>query len=364
MEMVCGDDDDYDDMVLLDAFLRKHPMEADRRKLDYPLLCAQGNDEILAFLETRAAEDEDEDDVIHWPTLCGNEKAWDMLMRPWNRGKWTIGDLCACPRDELVDWISGSGVDVDGGGGGGGGGLNFDLLSGNENSRVVAYLVEKHPSRINWARFSGNRNELAVKQLIHWETMRTGGGDKGNNVIVWTAFSGNPSGLAVEFMSLEANRGKVCPAALSGNTNDDAVRLLWAHFRDNIDFDVLSGNRSPVALDILTSTPEARSKINWRQLSINENVRAVDMLLADPTKIDFFNASQNASFIHVLLRDFSSEVHWNRLCANTSEHVVTYLRDQHASFRGGGGRPNLDVTGRTESLSLSWSSSSSPCLVP
>ena len=123
---------------------------------------------------------------------------------------------------------------------------------------------------------------------------------------------------------------------LSANPNDGAIDLLKAN-PSKINWDFLSEN--PAAIKLLKANP---NKINWKELSLNPN--AIELLKTkineenemsednygdsddyDPNNIDWKNLSLNPAAIE-LLRENQDNIYWDELSANPAaiELLKTY----------------------------------------
>jgi len=91
---------------------------------------------------------------------------------------------------------------------------------------------------------------------------------------------------------------------------------------DKIDWEELSSNTSPNAIDLLRANPE---KINWDWLSFNPN--AMDLLQANPDKIDWEVLSSNTSPNAIdLLRANPDKIDWDEFSANPAIFELDYQK--------------------------------------
>jgi hypothetical protein len=108
--------------------------------------------------------------------------------------------------------------------------------------------------------------------------------------------SHNPAILA--FIEKHKNPDEIIWFYLSQNECEDAVRILEKN-QDKIDWDNLSENS--FAIDILKKNTD---KIVWKSFCKNSNPKAIEMieqmLIEDPSKINFVSLSCNPNAIHII----------------------------------------------------------------
>lgn len=209
---------------------------------------------------------------------------------------------------------------------------------------------------LDWHLISNNTHPLATKLMREPEHLRN---------IRWTLLSANPCPEA--FALLFENQDKIDWTFLSSNEYDGAVDLLERHI-DKINWACLCRNRNPRAISLLANHPEkvnlailsqthtqqavallstltrfdeAESlglfwalsanpyamdilekhvdKICWETFSTNPHQRTIDLLLQNPTKMNFKQLSTNTNPNALrLLESHLDKVDWSSLSANPS----------------------------------------------
>ena len=165
--------------------------------------------------------------------------------------------------------------------------LDYGVLSGNPSDAVVDYMIA-NPSRIVWNTFSGNSNPKAVAQLQQHCCK-----------INWSYLSGNESDAAVKLLKKYQNR--IDFDALSLNSNPMAVKLL-SLYPEHINCNRLSGNSNPAAVKLLMQQHKPEL-ISWYALS--KNPAAMDILKANPDKINFISFWRNPAIFEMDLREMN-----------------------------------------------------------
>jgi hypothetical protein len=167
-------------------------------------------------------------------------------------------------------------------------------MSGKEKQDYKDYKDYKDNS-IDWKSLWANINIFKLFKLLETDSRLSADYVKSLKTPDYSALSANPSDEALTI--LEANKRMIDYGNLSGNTNLRAINLLIAKLNKNsddtnIDWSKLSGNSS--ASEIFKMENEKyKSKINMDILSSNSSDWAIDILKANPSKINYHNLSGN-----------------------------------------------------------------------
>jgi hypothetical protein len=105
------------------------------------------------------------------------------------------------------------------------------------------------------------------------------------------------------------------------SSNPNAVEILKAN-PDKIDFSYLSGNPSQYAIELLKANPQ---KIDWLYLSLNPSQYAIELLKANPQKIEWETLSGNPNAIE-LLKANPEKINWEWLSSNPSQYAIELLK--------------------------------------
>ena len=110
------------------------------------------------------------------------------------------------------------------------------------------------------------------------------------------------------------DKNKTIIRLLSCNYN--AVHILEQYI-DDVDWDYLCLNESPKAMELILANPD---KINW--LSLSSNPAAVKILEDNPDKIDYWGLSWNYNAIH-LIEKHPEKINWIGLSTNKNAmHIL------------------------------------------
>ena len=138
--------------------------------------------------------------------------------------------------------------------------------------------------------------------------------------IDWDNLSFNQSPGAIQLLS--ANPDKINWDNLSFNTSPGAIELLHTNYH-KINWNNLSQNSAFGAIELLKANTD---KINWSYLSENQN--AIDLLLNNHSKIDWRKLSLNRSSRVVdILREYPDKVDWISLSINSSPTAIKFLKE-------------------------------------
>jgi hypothetical protein len=178
-------------------------------------------------------------------------------------------------------------------------GKTKNQMSEKEKSDYKVYKDYRDNS-IDWKSLWANINIFKLFKLLEKEASKSTSKLSADYIKSlktpnYLGLSANPSNEALTI--LEANPSNINYGNLSGNTNIRAIKLLIAKLKENpnyskIDWSKLSGNSS--AFEIFKMENEKyKSKINMDILSSNSSDWAIDILKANPSKINYDNLSGN-----------------------------------------------------------------------
>jgi len=106
--------------------------------------------------------------------------------------------------------------------------------------------------------------------------------------------------------------------------NPYAVKILKNKYPDKIDWDFLSMNKNPEAIELLKQNPK---KINWLWLSSNPCNEAIELLKQNPNKINWGILSRNTNPEAIeLLKQNPKRINWNNLSKNSSDEAIKILK--------------------------------------
>ena len=131
----------------------------------------------------------------------------------------------------------------------------------------------------------------------------------------WVFLSANPNAIEL----LKKYQDKIDWEYLSKNTNPNAIDMLKTNL-DEINWNFLSAN--PSAIELLRGNPD---KIVWSNLSVNPNPRAIELLKENFDEIDWNRLSQNPNAIE-LLEAYQDNINWHRLSLNPHPRAVELLK--------------------------------------
>ena len=180
--------------------------------------------------------------------------------------------------------------------------VDWEELSANPNA---VWLLKQYPEKVDWSVASSNTSP----DMIEWL-------EKEHSRIDWFELSFNPSAVPL----LRKYPNKVDLFAI--NLNSQAAPLLKEH-PEWIDYKLLSSNPSKEAMELVKQN---LSKASFENLSSNEY--AIDILLANPDKIDWEFTKENPK-VGVLYSKFPQELD----LSNTGmfESMLPFLSDSNSS---------------------------------
>jgi hypothetical protein len=190
-------------------------------------------------------------------------------------------------------------------------------------------ILKKYPNDIVWCGLCDNKNPRAVEMIIerieyekhlppfHFDQDVD---EYGLYRIWWDRMGYNEHPQIIEMLKekIELEKNKEYYATLNmndiidwyqicSNPHPNAIELLKAN-PEKIDWEILSEN--PGAIELLKANPE---KIDWKILSGNPN--AIELLKANPKNIDWFVLSGNPNAIE-LLKANPKNIAWLMLSKN------------------------------------------------
>lgn len=155
------------------------------------------------------------------------------------------------------------------------------LLNKNNCQAAVDYLLE-HPSEINWYLFMSNFYSADYILLNQFTLIYT-------HTWIWEAISGNSNPKLLPLMK------------------ENESKLNWTKL-----------SRNPLLFEFLkTGSYKKFDKINWSQLCLNPDKRAIELLKLNQDKIDWSNLSSNENAISLLKKN-QDKINWKRLSANSN----------------------------------------------
>jgi hypothetical protein len=204
--------------------------------------------------------------------------------------------------------------------------LAFSSIFKNKNA---LYFLMENKIEIDYYWLASNTNSIAIELLK--EELRV----NPNVTISWSELSKNPSAFDI----LNAYKDKIHWRNLSLNTEPKVINLL-TNYRTDIDAvkkfaRTLSENESPEVIKLL----EAELKINplnididWEKLS--RNSKAIEILKANRSKIDWCALSSNTSTEAIKLLEEEMEINpqnrdcinWHNLSGNPNKRAVALLK--------------------------------------
>ena len=184
---------------------------------------------------------------------------------------------------------------------------HWKWMSHSHNPSILAF-IEKHPDEIeemNWSYLSGNECEEAIRIL-----------EKNQDKIDWYNLSGNS--FAIEM--LKKNKDKIVWDCFCNNSNPKAIEMIEQMLIEDpskINFKTLS--RNPNAIHIIS---QHLDKVSSYGLSLNPN--AMDILMQHPELIDIDAIIYNPSAMPYLETLMPGRVNFNPEFQDFSMRHLTY----------------------------------------
>ena len=179
-----------------------------------------------------------------------------------------------------------------------------NLIEFSRHNTVDAYRFSRHPSNkavemmmmkskpicLQGLVFNTNTKIGPLLEKVLWRSQ--------NPTYYWKLMSQSHNPAILAFIEKHKNPDEIIWFYLSQNECEDAVRILEKN-QDKIDWDNLSENS--FAIDILKKNTD---KIVWKSFCKNSNPKAIEMieqmLIEDPSKINFVSLSCNPNAIHII----------------------------------------------------------------
>lgn len=220
--------------------------------------------------------------------------------------------------------------------------IDWKALSANESYAAVNLLLE-NPDKIDFVVFSGNSNSKAVKLLLtqfqHQIDIPMLCSNTDPNAIAYlsqllaefkTLSGANIAPLCTNFVTHKFLT-KICWGTLSSNPSDEALDLLFAN-PDKIDLEAMCWNTNPRAIAYVRQQRQLKDVtiIDWKALSTNQSDAAVQMLQENEDNIDwwFICMNRNDKAIEMIAskRQHPARCQWNLLSSNASDIAIRILR--------------------------------------
>ncbi len=187
--------------------------------------------------------------------------------------------------------------------------INWIGLSTNECDEAIC-ILEKHLDKINWSFLCSNKNFKAM-ELLEKNLDKLANCD-------WRLLIKNPFALGIfqrnmdKFMSLNpcTNTNPLVFEMIEQTGNEEFINKLFNHCYlstyanasnlilanpTKVDWSELSNNSSDVAIQLLMANQE---KINFSQLSFNTHPDAINLLMENPDRIELNAFLQNPSILY------------------------------------------------------------------
>jgi uncharacterized cysteine cluster protein YcgN (CxxCxxCC family) len=197
-----------------------------------------------------------------------------------------------------------------------------------KNPFGVETIIDYFPDCIDWDGLCQNTNPF-VMNLIECNI------DKCN----WAILSANPNAIKI----IKANQDKINWSGLSLNNcaykllkeNEDKIDWINICFNDNpkiikeiiapnihnkpIAWNALSENICDEAIEILKANPD---KIDWEFFCLNSNDKAIEIIMANPDKINWDNliSNENEKIIEIF-RNNQDKINWSMLAININKKI-------------------------------------------
>jgi hypothetical protein len=207
--------------------------------------------------------------------------------------------------------------------------IDWDELSKNSNAMpILKKQIEKEKApgairRINWHSFCSNPHPDTIDLL---EEKIKENPDNIGDFRHWGYLSSNTSNEAIEY--LKKNRGNINWWILSGNTNPEAIILLKQWLDDavdnsfNLNWHAICQNEN--AMDIINAVLQNDANMKWGSLMSNTSPEAIDIikgrLATHPSKTFSSELCSNPSAMDILLAD-KDKINWFGYSANTNNTI-------------------------------------------
>lgn len=203
----------------------------------------------------------------------------------------------------------------------------IDSFEWSKSPFAVEIIIEHFPAYINWAGLCQNTNPVVIPFL-----------ENNKSKIVWALLSANPnamrlikenldkiswSGLSLNncaYKLLKNNQDKIDWINICLNDNPKIIKEIVACNLDKpLAWNALSENNCIEAVELLKANPD---KINWEYLSLNSNDEAIKLLLANPEKIVWENliTNENEKIIEIF-RNNQDKIIWGSLAINGNDKI-------------------------------------------
>lgn len=222
-------------------------------------------------------------------------------------------------------------------------------LSGNP--KAVSYL-EKHPERIVWRKLSKNPNAIPLlkknPEKIAWEWLSCNPSpdaipllEENPEKIDWHFLSKNPTAIPIIEKNLDKVKWemlctnpnaipllkkhpeKVVISYLCGNPNPDVIPFLhkFEKIMKKMDSTWWGLSKNPHAVNLLKANPE---RINWNSLSANPNPDVIPLLEQNPEKINWIELTKNPGAIPFLKKNMD-KIKWTWISGNPNPQAMDII---------------------------------------
>ena len=195
-----------------------------------------------------------------------------------------------------------------------------------DNYSIIVELEDNIKDYLDYSEFVINllKNENALNYLITKKYMIKDRPD-------YYLLSSNTNPVAIELIKRKLNQNPdtfVNWKELCKNPSAAEI-LIDERYREKLDFDALSSNTNPFVINFLYT--EFYIEINWKNLSANESVSAVELLskeIENGRKRNVYQqeVSRNSKAIE-LLKKYPDLVDIEGLCANTHEDAIKLFEE-------------------------------------
>jgi hypothetical protein len=180
-------------------------------------------------------------------------------------------------------------------------------------------FLEANPGKIDWESLHHNKSSEWLLRFVE---------NKQDKITTWNyewKQKGNQrfkkSSLLLQKKNYYADNKKH-PHICANELDDEAMQFL-AENLDQINWRILSSNKSKGAMQLLTKN---QNKIDWDWLCYNESEGAMHLLENNPNKINWGYLCWNESKYAIqLLTKNQDKICWNYLCMNKSEGAMQLL---------------------------------------
>jgi hypothetical protein len=226
--------------------------------------------------------------------------------------------------DAMVDYIIKHCISCDGGA----------ILSRNLNGRVLEFLIEQIPSKINWTWFYANKSDVAVDYILSNQnreilgTIALNTNDRIVNYLIAENYSTlifeNSNDLVVDYIFTQIAAGIVPPPEIiSRNKNDRIVRYLL----DNpkyIDKHSFGWNSNDLAVDHILSNVH---DYEIHRINQNINPKISKFLIEHPEHINISKFLQRKDDLAVdyILNNMAPNRLNKYICLNSNDRIIEYI---------------------------------------